>query len=316
MTAGLAAPSGGASGAGSGSGASGGLAIYDSGLKSGFQDGSWATRNLKDTAYVLQGSGVVVSFQPSNWAGLQFSHTPAVALGNYSNIDLWVNGGGSGGQAIYLGVVDQNAKNTSVSLNNYVPNQVFSPNAWVHASVPLADLGAPTTLQSVFLQGGGQSQATFYVDQLTLTEKSGSSTGTTYSGTGGGSTTGGGNASGGLYDGNTTGPTTPLLPTSFLHPLFANHMVLQHDAARVYGWTDAQAQVSVEIPELSRRVTTTADANGTWLADLGSIPVGGPYTVNVTGPAECNPHGCIGGRCLVDIRSIQLWLSLGRYQCQ
>jgi sialate O-acetylesterase len=76
------------------------------------------------------------------------------------------------------------------------------------------------------------------------------------------------------------------LPTSalpLLHPIFADHVVLQRDAlAPIWGWTTAGTQVTVTINGQTR--TTTANVNGRWQVEVGPFSAGGPYTLSVTGP--------------------------------
>ena len=60
----------------------------------------------------------------------------------------------------------------------------------------------------------------------------------------------------------------------FLHPLFADHMVLQRGMADpIWGWTDPGATVTVRVN--GKTYTATADANGKWLAKIGPFKAGG-----------------------------------------
>ena len=69
----------------------------------------------------------------------------------------------------------------------------------------------------------------------------------------------------------------------FLNPLFTDNMVLQRDQADpVWGWTTPGATVTVRAAGLS--ATAKAGADGEWMAKLPPLPVGGPYTVTVSGP--------------------------------
>jgi sialate O-acetylesterase len=66
----------------------------------------------------------------------------------------------------------------------------------------------------------------------------------------------------------------PLHP--LLHPLFADHAVLQRDKPiRVWGWTRAGADVDVTLGEA--RASAVADASGRWQASLPAMHAGGPY---------------------------------------
>ena len=69
----------------------------------------------------------------------------------------------------------------------------------------------------------------------------------------------------------------------FLHPLFTDNMVLQRGvSAPVWGWAEPGAKVSVSVAGKSAMAVTGAD--GKWMAKLPPLPVGGPYTLTVTGP--------------------------------
>ncbi|HEY3418363.1 MAG TPA: sialate O-acetylesterase, partial [Armatimonadota bacterium] len=69
----------------------------------------------------------------------------------------------------------------------------------------------------------------------------------------------------------------------FLHPLFADHMVLQRDiAAPVWGWTTPGTKVTISMGD--KTGSARADADGKWLAKIGPFPAGGPYNLTVAGP--------------------------------
>ncbi|MEK7767000.1 MAG: sialate O-acetylesterase, partial [bacterium] len=74
--------------------------------------------------------------------------------------------------------------------------------------------------------------------------------------------------------------TTAKLP--FLHPLFADHMVLQRDReVPVGGWTKPGAKVTVTLA--GKSAIATAGRYGRWEARIGPFPAGGPHTLTVAG---------------------------------
>ena len=75
------------------------------------------------------------------------------------------------------------------------------------------------------------------------------------------------------------------LATFDINPLFADDMVLSHQRPRVYGRAAPGERVHVEIPELSHGVETTSNEKGRWVAQLGGLRTGGPYTLAVHGPS-------------------------------
>ena len=68
----------------------------------------------------------------------------------------------------------------------------------------------------------------------------------------------------------------------WLPSIFGNHMVVQRDQAIVvWGKADPGEKVSVSIEKLTGETTTGKD--GRWKVKLGTLPVGGPHTLTVTG---------------------------------
>jgi sialate O-acetylesterase len=68
----------------------------------------------------------------------------------------------------------------------------------------------------------------------------------------------------------------------FLSPMFSSNMVLQRGIKDpIWGWTAPGSQVTVTIG--GKTATTKAGADGKWLAKVGPLAVGGPYTLTVKG---------------------------------
>jgi sialate O-acetylesterase len=69
----------------------------------------------------------------------------------------------------------------------------------------------------------------------------------------------------------------------FVHPLFANDMVLQRDMEDpIWGWTEPGKQVTVSMN--GKTATGTADSDGKWMAKIGPFEAGGPFELTVSGP--------------------------------
>src|ERR1043166_8110503 len=95
-------------------------------------------------------------------------------------------------------------------------------------------------------------------------------------------------------------------PLPFLHPLFADHMVLQRDrAVPVWGWTTPDARVAVTM--LGRTATGRADRDGRWEVMVGPFAAGGPYRMTVTGPHTVE---------LADILVGDVWVCSGQSNMQ
>lgn len=74
-------------------------------------------------------------------------------------------------------------------------------------------------------------------------------------------------------------PSAALAQTRpLLHPLFADHAVLQRDRPiAVWGWAAPRERVSLELGDA--RVQVRADASGAWRARLPARRAGGPFTL-------------------------------------
>jgi len=69
----------------------------------------------------------------------------------------------------------------------------------------------------------------------------------------------------------------------FLHPLFTDNMVLQRGVSDpVWGWTTPRTLVTVRVA--GKGAKAVAGADGKWMVKLPPLPVGGPYTLTVSGP--------------------------------
>lgn len=95
----------------------------------------------------------------------------------------------------------------------------------------------------------------------------------------------------------------PILAQIDLPPFFSDHMVLQRDRPiRLWGTAPAGEQLRVS---MQNRVTVVrADENGRWMATMGSIPVGGPYDLEIKGSTSY--------RKLQDVWVGEVWLCMGQ----
>ena len=146
------------------------LPIYTDSLQSGFQDWSWTTRNLANTAPVQSGAdSISVTF--GAWQGLSL-HSGSINTTYYSALSFWVNGGATGGQKFTVHAVNASGSSLpSVPVTNYVPGGSIPANSWVQVTVPLADLGAAnlTDFDGFWFQDStGGAQPVLYVDTISL----------------------------------------------------------------------------------------------------------------------------------------------------
>ncbi len=142
------------------------LSIYsDAPLSGGWQDWSWAGRNLASTVNVHSGTtSIAVTATP--WSALDLEHNAFDTTG-YGKLTFWVNGG-AGGQTIHVvATLAHTALTTNVSVGP------LAANTWQQVSIPLASLGAdsaPNFTGVWFQEGAGidQSANPFYIDDIVL----------------------------------------------------------------------------------------------------------------------------------------------------
>lgn len=99
-------------------------------------------------------------------------------------------------------------------------------------------------------------------------------------------------------------PTQPT-PLPFLHPLFANDMVLQRDiAAPIWGWAKPGDKISVQVDGQPAGQPAVAGNDGRWTTKIGPFVAGGPHELVVEG----------GGRSakLTNVLFGDVWLCTGQ----
>ncbi len=94
----------------------------------------------------------------------------------------------------------------------------------------------------------------------------------------------------------------------FLHPLFGKNAVIQAGAkVPVWGWTNAGANVHVELKDGKGSVVAKADAtawaDGLWKAFIGPLEAGGPFTLTAEGPSSAKSDNVMAG---------EVWLCSGQ----
>ena len=145
------------------------LAVYTDSLQSAFVDWSWGTHSLSQATVVHAGTAAI-SFEPDAWAGL-FLHRDAGFNGtDYEAIELWVRGGGSGGQQVTVAIVSGGSAAGSAALAGFVEGGSIPAGSWAKATVPFSALGLSTgSWDGLWLQdSSGVNQATLYVDDVRL----------------------------------------------------------------------------------------------------------------------------------------------------
>lgn len=145
-----------------------GLTVFDDSLRNGFDDWSWALRNLAQTAVVHTGT-TAISFEPDAYAGLLF-HAAPVPLATFDALEFWVNGGTTGGQNVVVSIANGSVlgqTSVSAALGRPIP-----ANTWTKVTIPFAGLGIGPSASLVdlyFADGSGLNQAAVYLDDVRLT---------------------------------------------------------------------------------------------------------------------------------------------------
>ncbi len=144
------------------------LPIYTDYLTNGFQDWSWATRNLNNTTPVHSGSKSI-SATAAVWEGISFYHSD-YSLAAYTNFSFWAHGGIAGGQRlqVYFSYPDNSSGPA------YVIPTGLPANTWQQYTISLSSLGAATATNlhriNIQLTSSGTS-GTFYLDDIQFNPK-------------------------------------------------------------------------------------------------------------------------------------------------
>jgi hypothetical protein len=139
------------------------LPIYTDSLLQGWENWSWATVNLSAGAPVHSGAASISVFA-TNYQALYLHHTPLDGS-QYSSIDLWINGGSTGGQPLQAQATRNGVAGPAVILAPPV-------GSWQEVIIPLLSLGVAnaTDFDGFWLQvRSSGSEPTFFVDDIRLT---------------------------------------------------------------------------------------------------------------------------------------------------
>jgi alpha-N-arabinofuranosidase len=145
--------------------------IYANAVVGGFQDWSWATRNLSETSTVYPGctDAIQANFGPNTALSFHSSNVPG---NQFSSLSFYVNGGTTGGQNFTVQInTASNANTPALSVTNYISGGQIPPNKWILVTIPLSDLGvsnAPDIDDVEIYNGSGNTLNTLYFDQIVL----------------------------------------------------------------------------------------------------------------------------------------------------
>jgi hypothetical protein len=145
------------------------IPIYTDYLVNGFQDWSWATRNMANSSPVHSGTNSISVTGPAG-GGIAF-HQSDFNTSPYASFSFWANGGASGGQRLQV-YAQYGASGTGPT---FLLPTALTASMWTQYIIPLSSLGVAniSNLNRLTIQiAGGSSLATFYLDDIQLTAAS------------------------------------------------------------------------------------------------------------------------------------------------
>ncbi|MFC5470977.1 glycoside hydrolase family 44 protein [Cohnella suwonensis] len=140
--------------------------IFDDVLHEGYDDWSWAKRNLQESGTVHSGEKSI-QFTPRWWQGVYFNREESLEVEQYYGFEFWIHGGSAGKQDIRFVVQDMNAILGSVVLSEILPEGIQS-GAWQKVTVRLKDLGITEGYFNalVFQAWDEKEQSPVYIDDV------------------------------------------------------------------------------------------------------------------------------------------------------
>ncbi|MBC8135428.1 MAG: glycoside hydrolase family 44 protein [Fibrella sp.] len=139
------------------------MVIYSEGLADGWQDWSWATRQIQSNANVRTGR-YALFMSPESYKGIYLHHAPFDTAG-YGAVELYVYRRGAG--EIALNIVAARAGDNAFGQKVKLP---ALSDGWTKVVVPLAPLGAANTRISGFCiqDAKGEKQDDVFFDDIRL----------------------------------------------------------------------------------------------------------------------------------------------------
>ena len=135
-------------------------AIYTDALQNGFQDWSWATRDINNAENVRQGSkSIKATYGGDGYEGISFHNDGGPATGAYTKLEFSI-----------FAPAALDGKKMNLVINGDWGNQyqfTLTGGEWRTFTFNLADIGAPDPLKEVIIQSGGWT-GVIYLDHVGL----------------------------------------------------------------------------------------------------------------------------------------------------
>jgi peptidoglycan/xylan/chitin deacetylase (PgdA/CDA1 family) len=134
------------------------------------EDWSWATLDFRSTAVPPHDGRTSIAFEPDNWGGLALHFTDGLNPATWPTLELWLNGGTSGGQKVQLSFHNGNTKLGSPIAIDKLLGHPIAANTWQKVTLPLASVGVTSgTVGEIYLEDTtGGNQPTLYVDGVVM----------------------------------------------------------------------------------------------------------------------------------------------------
>ncbi|WP_158289693.1 glycoside hydrolase family 44 protein [Paenibacillus flagellatus] len=148
-----------------------GVYVYDDALNGQFADYSWAQRSLEENGTIRSGSRSI-RFEPDGDGALYLYSDRIISTKDFEKLQIWVNGGATGGQKVKLALLSGGQPAAERSLDDLIPGGIPA-GGWSKVELMLADLNLPNGIFDGILFAGanGGDQAAVYLDDIALVKK-------------------------------------------------------------------------------------------------------------------------------------------------
>jgi hypothetical protein len=137
--------------------------VYSDALQNGWQNWSWASTS--NTTRYAHGGSASLAVTAAAWQAAYFDHD-AQDAGAFTNLVLWLHGGPTGGQRLRIQGLLSGTGQTATNL------PALAANTWQQYVISLKALGVANAIDFTgfwIADRTGGTQATFYVDDISLT---------------------------------------------------------------------------------------------------------------------------------------------------
>jgi hypothetical protein len=145
------------------------IVIYSDELKAGWDDASWICEcHYNSNEYMRDGKHTIRA-EIQAYGGLAFRYKSGVNLESYSKLEIFLNGGESGGQELDVFINDR----LDDGVRTKVPLEPLKPNTWELFSIPLKDLDAENiVIYKINIHNSlEKSQPMFYISDVMIVKE-------------------------------------------------------------------------------------------------------------------------------------------------